>query len=82
MIAELIITGAIFLLLLSIGLGLLRVVRGPTAADRMLTAQLFGTSGVAVFLLLAELRDEAALRHVALVYAVLAAVAVITFIRR
>lgn len=69
-------------LLLTLCLGLIRVARGPTAADRMLSAQLFGTSGVAIFLLLSELRADPALRHVALVYALLAAVTVIAFVRR
>ncbi len=69
-------------LLLTVCLGLIRVVKGPTAADRMLTAQLFGTSGVGIFLLLAEVFDHPTLRHIALVYALLAAVAVITFVRR
>ncbi|MDF1615428.1 monovalent cation/H+ antiporter complex subunit F [Desulfurivibrio dismutans] len=72
----------VLFLLLTICLGLLRVVKGPTAADRMLTAQLFGTSGVGIFLLLAEVSNHPTLRHIALVYAMLAAVAVITFVRR
>ena len=40
-----------FFLLLNIAAGLLRIVRGPTRVDRMLAAQLFGTTGVAVLLL-------------------------------
>ncbi len=72
----------VVLLLLTVCLGLIRVVKGPTAADRMLSAQLFGTSGVAILLLLAELRNDPALRHIALVYALLAAVTVIAFVRR
>ncbi|MFH7320835.1 monovalent cation/H+ antiporter complex subunit F [Desulfurivibrio sp. D14AmB] len=79
---EALLLGCVLFLLLTIGLGLIRVVRGPSPADRMLSAQLFGTSGVAIFLLLAELRDDPTLRHIALVYALLAAVAVITFVRR
>lgn len=69
-------------LLLTICLGLIRVIRGPTAADRMLTAQLFGTSGVAIFLLLVELRFDPALRHIALVYALLAAITMVAFVGR
>jgi multicomponent Na+:H+ antiporter subunit F len=38
-----------FFLLLNIAAGWLRIVRGPTRVDRMLAAQLFGTTGVAVF---------------------------------
>ena len=65
-------------LLFNLGLGLIRVWRGPTPADRMLAAQLFGTTGVAVLLLLAPLLG-AALYDVALVFAMLAAVAAIVF---
>jgi len=35
-------------LMLSLFLGLLRVVRGPDAGDRMLATQLIGTAGVGV----------------------------------
>ena len=34
-------------LMLNLGAGMWRVLRGPTAADRMLAAQLFGTTAVA-----------------------------------
>ena len=34
-----------------VALGLLRVVRGPNSADRMMAAQLLGTGGVAILLL-------------------------------
>ena len=69
-------------LLLNLAAGLWRVMRGPTAADRMLAAQLFGTTAVAVLLLLAEAMDEAALRDVALIFALLATVAATAFVRR
>lgn len=62
--------------------GLWRVLRGPSAADRMLAAQLFGTTAVACLLLLAEAGGAPALRDVALVFALLAVVAVVTFVRR
>ena len=73
---------AALILLLSILLGLLRVLRGPTAADRMLAAQLFGTTGVAVLLLLGRALDAPAFWDVALVFAVLAAITGIAFARR
>ncbi|ADH87026.1 monovalent cation/H+ antiporter complex subunit F [Desulfurivibrio alkaliphilus] len=79
---EILLLACTLFLLLTICLGLIRVVKGPTAADRMLTAQLFGTTGVGIFLLLAEVFTHPTLRHIALVYALLAAVAVITFVRR
>ena len=69
-------------LLLNLGAGMWRVVRGPTAADRMLAAQLFGTTAVAILLLLAEAADSVALRDVALVFALLAAVTAVAFVRR
>tara|TARA_R110000850_G_scaffold199961_1_gene326090 strand:- start:730 stop:1008 length:279 start_codon:yes stop_codon:yes gene_type:complete len=69
-------------LLLNLIVGVWRVLRGPTAADRMLTAQLFGTTSVAVMLLLAQATDKPALHDVALVFALLAAVTAVTFVRR
>ncbi|NHA16168.1 monovalent cation/H+ antiporter complex subunit F [Thioalkalivibrio sp. XN279] len=69
-------------LLLNLAAGLWRVMRGPTAADRMIAAQLFGTTAVAVLLLLAEGMAQPALRDVALVFALLAAVAAVAFVQR
>jgi multicomponent Na+:H+ antiporter subunit F len=48
----------------------------------MLAAQLFGTTAVAILLLLAEAGGSAALRDVALVFALLAAVTAVAFVRR
>ncbi len=72
----------ILFLLLTLAAGLWRVRRGPTAADRMLAAQLFGTTAVAVLLLLAQASGNPALRDVALVFALLAAITVVAFTRR
>jgi len=69
-------------LLLNLGAGMWRVLRGPTPADRMLAAQLFGTTAVAILLLLAEVMGQPALRDVALVFALLAAVTAVAFVRR
>ncbi len=74
-------TLALFLLL-TLGAGMWRVLRGPTAADRMLAAQLFGTTAVAVLLLLSQASGNAALRDVALVFALLAAVTAVAFVQR
>ena len=71
---------ALVLLVTVIG-GLVRVARGPTLADRMLVAQLFGTTAVAVLLFLAEDTGGEALRDVALVFALLAPIVVVTFAR-
>ena len=75
-------TGVATFLLLNLAAGLWRVMRGPTAADRMLAAQLFGTTAVATLLLLAEGMGEPALRDIALVFALLAAVAAVAFVQR
>ncbi len=71
-----------FFLLLNLFAGMWRVLRGPSAADRMLAAQLFGTTAVAVLLLLAQVSGNAALHDVALVFALLAAVTAVAFVRR
>ncbi|NOX27441.1 MAG: pH regulation protein F [Gammaproteobacteria bacterium] len=69
-------------LLLNLGAGMWRVLRGPTAADRMLAAQLFGTTAVAILLLLAQATANAALRDIALVFALLATMTAVAFVRR
>lgn len=69
-------------LLLTLAGGLVRVMRGPSEPDRMLAAQLFGTTGVGVLLLLAEAMAAPSLRDVALALALLAALAAVAFARR
>ena len=70
------------ILLLNIAAGLVRILRGPTPGDRMLAAQLFGTSGVALMLLLAQAQSSPVLRDVALVFALLAVLATVAFVKR
>lgn len=70
------------LLLVAIAAGMIRILKGPTAADRMMAAQLFGTCGVAILLLLAKGTDNTVLLDIALVFALLAALATMTFVRR
>jgi len=72
---------SVLVVLVAVLLGLLRVLRGPTRADRMLAAQLFGTAGVAVLVLLASALGRPAILDAALVLALLTAVAVIAFTR-
>ena len=69
-------------LVLNFAAGLLRIWEGPTAADRMLATQLFGTTGTAVLLLLAEGLSNRSLRDVALVSALLAVISTVVFVRR
>jgi multicomponent Na+:H+ antiporter subunit F len=73
--------GLAVFLLLNVLAGLVRVARGPTFADRMLVAQLFGTTGVTVLLVLGADPGRSALRDVALVFAMLAAIAVVAFVQ-
>lgn len=68
-------------LLLTLFAGFKRMISGPTAADRMLTAQLCSTTVVAMILLLAYALDGAYLPRVALVLALLALVTLVAFIR-
>ncbi|WP_019341747.1 monovalent cation/H+ antiporter complex subunit F [Stutzerimonas stutzeri] len=63
------------LLLLTIIIGLGRVVLGPARVDRLLAIQLFGTTGTALLLVLAQWQEQPALRDVALLLGLLAAVA-------
>lgn len=66
--------------LVTLGAALWRVWRGPARADRMMAAQLVGTGGVAVLMLLAPAQGWAAL-DVALVLAMLAALAAVGFVK-
>ena len=72
---------ALLLLLTLLG-SAARILLGPTRIDRMMAAQLFGTTGVAVLLVLWQAMDRAVLLDVALVFALLAAMAIIAFVRR
>lgn len=74
--------GVATFLLLTLGAGFVRILRGPSAPDRMLATQLFGTTGVAVLLLLAEAQSLPALRDAALVFALLAVLTTVAFVRR
>jgi multicomponent Na+:H+ antiporter subunit F len=74
--------GTSLLLLLTMSAGLARVLIGPTPADRMMAAQLLGTSSIGIFLLLAPALNVPALVDVALIFALLAAVSVVALTRR
>ena len=74
-------TGAAAFLFLTVIVGLWRVVKGPDPADRLMAAQLFGTTAAAIMLLLAERGQTPGLRYLALVFASLAVVTVVAFSR-
>lgn len=69
-------------LLVNLLAALVRAARGPTAADRMLAALLFGSTGVGMLLLLAYAGGGAPLVDAALVLALLAAIAGVAFAQR
>ena len=72
---------ALFLLLV-IACGMYRILAGPTHADRMLAPQLFGTCGIAILLLLAKAFAQPLLLDIAIVFAILAVLCTMTFVRR
>jgi multicomponent Na+:H+ antiporter subunit F len=69
-------------LMLNLIAGMWRIFRGPTTADLMLAAQLFGTIAVALLIVLAEVSNQSSLRDVALIFALLSAVTTVAFVRR
>ena len=69
-------------LLANLAAALWRAARGPTEADRMLAALLFGSTGVGILVLLAFAGGGTPLIDVALTLALLAAIAGIAFVRR
>lgn len=73
--------GTCLFLLLNICLGLVRVWRGPTLADRLLTTQLFGTTGMAILIVLAGHLGELTLLNVAITFNVLAILLVICLVQ-
>jgi multicomponent Na+:H+ antiporter subunit F len=72
--------GAALFVLGTVALGLVRILRGPADADRMLAAQLLGTGGVAALLLLGVANGVNAVGDLALLLALLAAFASVAFV--
>ena len=75
-------TAAVGLILVLLALGLVSILRGPGDADRMMAAQLIGTAGIAVLLLLGTVTGVPAAVDVALVLALLATFASIAFVKK
>ena len=78
--AEFLVGAAAFILGM-VALGLLRILRGPGNADRIMAAQLLGTGGIAAALLLGAATGEAATVDVALTLALLAAFAAFALVK-
>jgi multicomponent Na+:H+ antiporter subunit F len=75
-------TGALGFILAMLALGLVRVLRGPNDADRMMAAQLIGTGGIAALLLLGAVTAAPAAVDVALTIALLATFASIAMVKK
>ena len=75
-------TGALGFVLAMLALGLIRVLRGPNDADRMMAAQLIGTGGIAALLLLGAVTGATAAVDVALTIALLATFASIAMVKK
>ncbi len=79
-VAEFLLGSACFILAM-VALGLLRILRGPDDVDRMMAAQLLGTGGIAIVLLLGFATGQSTLINVALTLALLAAFAGLAFVK-
>ena len=67
--------------LIVVAVGLVRILSGPTEVNRMMTAQLFATGGIATLLLLAAGAGAPAALDVALTLALLTAFAPVAFVK-
>ena len=65
----------------TVALALVRILRRPAAAERIMAAQLLGTGGIAALLLLARATEVPAAVDVALVLALLAAFVSVAFVK-
>lgn len=77
--AEFLLAAAVFVLA-TVAAGLVRVLRGPGEADRIMAVQLLGTGGIGVLLLVSEAIEASAAADVALVLALFAAFVTAAFV--
>lgn len=73
--------GAAAAILVLVAIGLVRVLRGPGDADRLMAVQLLGSGGIGALVLWAAAQRDFAVLDVALILAVLAAFASIAFVK-
>lgn len=71
---------AAVLLLATLCVALLRALRGPGRIDRIMAAQLVGTGGVGVALVLGAARNDPSMLDAALIGTLLASIAVSTYV--
>lgn len=72
---------AALILLATVTAGLVRIFTREGRVERLLALQLFGTTAVAIVLLLAEAVDLPGLRDLALVFGLLASIFSVAFVR-
>lgn len=75
------ITFAIWIILFSMAILLLRAISGPTVYDRILAANSFGTNILALVALIAFINDGMMLLDIALIYASINFIATVAFSR-
>lgn len=68
-------------MLATVAAGLVRILKGPGEADRIMAAQLLGTGGIAALLLLAQAMSDPAAIDVALILALFAAFISVAFVK-
>ena len=78
--ADFLLAAAAFVLAM-VAVGLVRILRGPGDADRIMAAQLLGTGGIAALLLFAEATNAPAAVDLALILALLAAFVTVAFVK-
>jgi multicomponent Na+:H+ antiporter subunit F len=64
-----------------VAIGLFRILRGPTDADRLMSVQLLGSGGIAALLLIAAGTGVSAIVDMAVLLALLAAFAAVVFVQ-
>ena len=79
---EIYLNAVVVFLALNMGIGVARAARGNEPASLLLAALLFGSTGVAILLLLATSLGQPALRDVALAFVALSALTVVVFVHR
>ena len=72
---------AALIILVNVAASLARILKGPTRADRMMGAQLVGTGGVAMLVLLSLAEGQEGVLDVALLLALLSAFAAVGFVK-
>ncbi len=79
--AELILNLAIFIIMIAIGLGVYRLIKGPTVVDRIIGLDLLTLVSIALIALIAHISSRLIYIDVALVYGLLSFLSVLAVAR-